>query len=150
MPVPGFDPITQTWTIDLASPLPVITHPVSIDGYTQASVGVPYRYPDQVSSAVQSLLVSGEPTGGSFTLTTSAPLPVGITPPIPYNATAAEVQSALESIIRASNISVTGGPVHTAGVIITFQGDYAAEGIPNLIATSSLLGARAPASPSRR
>ena len=36
VPVPGFDPITQTWTITPASPLPAITHPVTIDGYTEA------------------------------------------------------------------------------------------------------------------
>ena len=144
VPVPGFDPITQTWTINLASPLPAITHPVSIDGYTQASVGVPFRYPDQVSSAVQTLLVSGLPSGGSFTLTTSAPLPVGITPPIPYNATAAQVLSALEGIIPAGDVSVTGGPVNTADVFVTFQGTYGAEAIPNLIATSSLLGGTSP------
>ncbi len=73
VPVPGFDPVTQTWTINLAVPCRSITHPVSIDGYTQANVGVPFRYPDQVSSAAQSLLVGGVPTGGSFTLTTVGP-----------------------------------------------------------------------------
>ena len=56
VPVPGFDPITQTWKISLASALPVITHPVTIDGYTQANIAVPYRYPNQVTSAVQDLI----------------------------------------------------------------------------------------------
>src|SRR5262245_29248287 len=32
---PGFDPSTQTWKITLASPFPVITRTVAIDGYTQ-------------------------------------------------------------------------------------------------------------------
>jgi hypothetical protein len=144
VPVPGFDPITQSWMINLATPLPVIIHSVSIDGYSQANVSVPFRYPDQVSSAVQSLLVNGFPTGGSFTLTTSAPLPVGVTPPIPYNATAAQVLSALEAIIPAADVSVTTGPVNAVGVLITFQGVYAAEDIPDLIATSSLLGGSSP------
>jgi hypothetical protein len=57
-PVPGFDPGTQDWTITLASPLPVITRPVSIDGYTEGdSGGEPYLYPDSTSSAVQSLAI---------------------------------------------------------------------------------------------
>ncbi len=47
VPVSGFDPSTQTWTITPNSPLPVITHSVSIDGYSQANVGVPFVYPDQ-------------------------------------------------------------------------------------------------------
>ena len=105
VPVPGFDPITQTWTITLASPLPAITHSVAIDGYTQANLRVPYRYPDQVTSAVQNLFVDGIPTGGTFTLTTSAPLPVGTTPPIPYNATAAQVQAALDTILGSGNVT---------------------------------------------
>ena len=35
IPVPGFDPSTQTWTITLKSPLPAITQTVSIDGYSR-------------------------------------------------------------------------------------------------------------------
>ena len=41
-PVPGFDPITQTWKITLNSPLPMITHAVSIDGFSQANNPIPY------------------------------------------------------------------------------------------------------------
>ena len=86
---PGFDPVTQTWTITLASPLPEITHAVAIDGFSQANTAVPFAYPDQLSSAVQFLDVSA--TGGSFTLTTSVPLPVDeTTQAIPYDATAAK------------------------------------------------------------
>ena len=94
VPVSGFDPNTQTWTITLDSPLPVITHSVAIDGYSQGNVGVPFVYPDNITSAVQFVGVAA--TGGSFTLTTSAPLPVDqTTQAIPYNATAAQVQAAL-------------------------------------------------------
>ena len=46
IPVLGFDPSTQTWTITLAQPLPAITGSVTIDGYSQGSSGVPFRYPD--------------------------------------------------------------------------------------------------------
>ena len=47
VPVPGFDPVTQTWRIELVTPLPEITNTVSIDGYTEANegVGMPYLYP---------------------------------------------------------------------------------------------------------
>ena len=50
VPVPGFDPVNQTWTITLDTALPAITSPVTIDGYSEAEVGVPYRYPAQSSS----------------------------------------------------------------------------------------------------
>ena len=69
-PVYGFDPITQTWRITLNSQLPQITNTVTIDGYSQARVGVPFRYPTQAGLAIQSLALVGSPTGGTFTLTT--------------------------------------------------------------------------------
>ncbi|WP_435018318.1 Calx-beta domain-containing protein [Tundrisphaera sp. TA3] len=49
VPVPGFEPTTQTWRISLASPLPSLSDQVTIDGLTQANYPVPYRYPDQSS-----------------------------------------------------------------------------------------------------
>jgi hypothetical protein len=140
VPVPGFDPATQTWTITLASPLPAITHSLAIDAYSEANFPVPYRYPLQVSSATQSLSVGGVPSGGTFTLTTSPPLPVGQTVPLSYNATAAQVQTALEAVIGSGNVVVTGGPVNFPAVSITFQGAYQGEAIPNLIGINNLIG----------
>ena len=71
VPVSGFDPTTQTWKITLATALPAITHQVTIDGYTQGLIGIPFRYPSQQAS--QTITIAGNPTGGTFTLTTSAP-----------------------------------------------------------------------------
>lgn len=68
VPVSGFDPITQTWQIELASPLPAITHPVSIDGYSQGNVPVPYRYPVHLSSQEDDVVVDPSVTGGTFQL----------------------------------------------------------------------------------
>ena len=111
IPVPGFDPSTQTWTITLNSPLPAITQTVSIDGYSQAVSGVPFRYPSEVSSAVQVVTVASTITGGTFTLSTSAPLPQGTTGPIAYNATPAQVQAALSAIPgMEGNVVVSGSP----------------------------------------
>ena len=124
VPVPGFDPTTQTWTIKPLTPLPPLTNTVSIDGYSQACCGaaVPYRYPAQESLAIQSLNVLGSPTGGSFTLSTLAPLPVGTTVAIPYNASAGTVQAALEGLIGVGNVTVTGGPAPDTAMTITFGG----------------------------
>ncbi len=140
VPVPGFDPSTQDWTITLASPLPVITRSLSIDGYTQGHVGIPYFYPADISSASQFLSFTSTTVGGTFTLTTSAPLPVGTTIPIPYDATAGAVQGALQAIIGAGNVSVAGGPLNSAGVTITFQGAYQGIAIPDLSSTNNLMG----------
>jgi hypothetical protein len=143
VPVAGFDPITQTWTITLESALPVITHPVTIDGFTEANTAVPFRYPDQITSAVQDLSIGGNPTGGSFTLSTLAPLPVGTTAPIPFSATPEDIEQALVTILGTDrsgidNVSVTES---TPGILaIAFQGDDADEAIPNLVVTNGLTG----------
>ncbi|WP_169977827.1 Calx-beta domain-containing protein [Tautonia rosea] len=50
VPVPGFDPETQTWRIELQSPLPALTDPVTIDGLSQADVPVTFRYPDDIDA----------------------------------------------------------------------------------------------------
>ncbi len=144
VPVPGFDPVYQTWTITLDSALPAITHPISIDGFSQAHDDVPYRYGDEITSAVQTLTVLGEPTGGTFTLTTVAPLPAGTTAALPISATEAQVQSALEAIVGAGNVAVSGGNLPQDTLSIAFQGAYAGEPIPNLVADASLVGGTTP------
>ncbi len=146
VPVPGFDPSTQTWQITLASGAPAITHPITIDGYTEANNPVAYRYFTQVTSAVQNLIVEGAPTGGTFNLSTFAPLPVATTPPIPYTATPEEVQAALVTILGlgngAANVSVT---EPTPGVlVVAFLGAYGEEAIPNLVAANDLTGGAGP------
>src|SRR5262249_25495639 len=107
-PVPGFDPVNQTWTITPLTPPPAITDPIVIDGFTQAEYSVPYRYPDAISSAVQQVDLTGIVTGGFFTLGTQWPLPVGSTAPISASATAEQVQVALEAILGTGNVVVTG------------------------------------------
>lgn len=47
-PADGFDILTQTWRIELASPLPRITELVTIDSFTQAHFPVPFYYPTDV------------------------------------------------------------------------------------------------------
>lgn len=59
-------------------------------------------------------------TGGGFTLSFKGQRTLT---QIPYNATAAQVQAALEglSTIGAGNVICTGGPLPTSSVVITFQ-----------------------------
>ncbi len=135
VPVPGFDPGTQTWRIKLLTPLPAITNTVSIDGYTEANdgVGMPYRYPNAVSSAMQSIALTGSPTGGTFTLTTAAPFAVE-TVTLPYSATAATVQAALGPYVGGiNNITVTGGPLPDTALTITFQNGDGGQAISDLV-----------------
>src|SRR5271157_966570 len=147
IPVQGFDPSTQDWTITLSSPLPAITRPVTIDGYSQGEFPIPFVYP--LGGAAQTLVINGNPTGGYFTLTTSTPLPVATTAQIQYDptapqiATAAQIGAALQHIVGVGNVTVIGGAVPNT-FAITFEGIFAGDSIPLLIATSNLTGGTNP------
>ena len=69
-------------------------------------------------------------TGGTFTLTFNGQT----TAALPYNATAAQIDTALEALsnVGANNIQTSGGPVNTANVNVFFrralqQSDQAAD-----------------------
>lgn len=77
---------------------------------------------------VQSLTAANPATGGNFTLgftgTVASPIAVETTGPIPYNATASQVQAALEALpsIAVGDVTVTGGPLPGSAITITFTG----------------------------
>ena len=85
---------------------------------------------------VQTLSASGA-TSGTFTLTFDGQT----TGPIPYNATAVQIRAALVSLsnIGPDDITVTGGPIHTAAVTVTFAGALGFQHVPQIEADSSLL-----------
>lgn len=68
---------------------------------------------------VQTLTMGGGPTGGTFTLTWNTQT----TAPIPYNATAAQVQAALNALTNIGpGVTVTGGPFPATPIVVTFNG----------------------------
>ncbi len=118
--IPGvvnFDLTNQVWTIDVNNnvPLPPITSQVTIDGYTQSFV-TSFQNPN----VFQKVTLIDSPTGGTFTLSFEG----DTTGPIPYNATAAQVQAALVALpdIGPGNAEAALGPVNTVGVVIDLYG----------------------------
>lgn len=93
---------------------------------------------------VQSLAITGTPTGGTFTLTYSGQT----TSALAYNATAAQVQAALEALsnIGAGDVSCTGGPLPGTAIAVQFRGALAATNVAQMTTTDSLTGGTAPAS----
>lgn len=93
------------------------------------------------TNEVQTATITGGPTGGTFTLTYGG----DTTTPLPYNATAVQVQSALAllSSIGFGNVAVSGsaGGPYT----ITFKGVLGATNVPLITATGSLTGGTTPA-----
>ena len=92
---------------------------------------------------VQTIAITGTPTGGSF--------PVGFSGQVTelaYNATAANVQTALQALstIGSGNVTCTGGPLPGTAVVCTFAGTLAT-GLKALMQTYSgaLTGGSSPA-----
>ena len=73
---------------------------------------------DQMTDEQQTVRVTNA-TGGTFTLTFNGQT----TAPLPFNATAAQIDAALEALsnIGADNIQTSGGPVNTANVNVFFR-----------------------------
>jgi hypothetical protein len=97
---------------------------------------------DGLSNEVQTVTITGGPTGGTFTLTYSGQTTAGIA----YNATAAAVKSALQALstVGNGNVSVSGsaGGPYT----VTFQGDLAGVNAAAMTASGAgLTGGTSPA-----
>jgi hypothetical protein len=93
---------------------------------------------------VQTASVTGAPTGGTFTLAYKG----RTTAPIPYNATAAAVQAALQALptVGPGGVVCAGGPLPGTPVTVTFRGPHGGKDVPLLTANSgSLTGGTAPA-----
>lgn len=109
-------------------------------GKLASGLYAPYTGP---TSEVQTVTVTGTPTGGTYTLTFSGQT----TTAIPYNATAAQVKAALEALsnINVGDVTVTGGPHPGTAVVVTFVGQFMGDDQPQMTATGSLTGGSSPA-----
>lgn len=77
----------------------------------------------EVANDVQTVSISGSPTGGSFTLA-NGPLAQAEAPP--WNATAAVLQAAIQAGLPAGASCVcTGGPLPATPIAVTFTGGLA-------------------------
>lgn len=86
---------------------------------------------------VQTLTVSGSPTGGDFKLSFKG----YVTAAIPYNATAAAVQAALETLtsVGGGGIIAAGGPLSTSPVTLTFSNQLGGAAVPLVTVVSPTL-----------
>jgi hypothetical protein len=106
----------------------------------------PYKILKSTSGAVsevQRVTITGTPTGGTFTLTYNGQT----TAPIAHNATAANVQTALEALsnIGSGDVVCAGGPLPGAFVSITFAGALANQDVPQMTVTGTFSGGTTPA-----
>lgn len=92
---------------------------------------------------VQTVTISGTPTGGAFTLTFGGQT----TQALPYNATAAQVSRALEDLasIGWGNVLVTGGPGPGTPYVVTFLHDLGSQNVALMTAANTFTGGTTPA-----
>lgn len=82
-------------------------------------------------SEIQTLTITGTPTGGTFKLSFRGQK----TGTIAFNATAAAVVAALEALgtIGGGNVTGTGGPLPATPVVLTFAGTLALQAVPLIV-----------------
>jgi hypothetical protein len=91
---------------------------------------------------VQTLTVTGTPTGGDFTLTFRG----YTTAAIAYDATAADVQAALEALstVGTGGVVASGGALPGSALTLTFAAQLGDQAVPLITATGNLTGGTTP------
>jgi len=139
---------TETITLDTSAFTANIHYP---DGYFKsglplgkiAATGLYGPYSSSTSE-LQTVTITGTPTGGTFTLTWSGQT----TAAIAYNATASVVQAALIALsnIGTGDVVCTGGALPGSAVTVTFAGALANTDVAAMTASgASLTGGTSPA-----
>lgn len=125
------------WT-DMSQPAPLSIREMAMQNYSVTRVAdffvvVSSLVPTTAeANEVQTVDVSGSPTGGTYTLSFAEQE----TSDLAYNASAATVQAALEALpnIGSGNVSVSGSG---GSFTVTFEGDLAGENVPTLVGDGS-------------
>ncbi|HWK27577.1 MAG TPA: ThuA domain-containing protein [Solirubrobacter sp.] len=91
---------------------------------------------DQKTNETQTLRITNA-TGGTFTLTFNGQT----TAALAHNATAAQIQAALEALsnIDPGDIAVTGGPINSANVSVNFRGAFAETNVNQITGDTAAL-----------
>ena len=94
------------------------------------------------TSEVQTITITGTPTGGTFTLAFAGQT----TAPIAHNASAANVVTALEALdnINPGDVTASGGALPGVAVAVTFTGRFAGINVAQMTAVGALTGGTAP------
>lgn len=103
----------------------------------------PYNVvPSVGADEVQTVTITGTPTGGTFTLTFDG----DTTANIAYNATAAALRAALEALdsIGEGNVVVTGGPGPGTPYVVTFKNALGGQDVELMTKDTALTGGTSP------
>lgn len=95
---------------------------------------------------VQTLTVTGTPTGGTLTVTATNGGGALVTFSLAYNSTASAAQTAAQAVLGSGNVTVSGGPLPGSTLVFTFAGSMASQWVPAMtVDASTLTGGSSPA-----
>lgn len=108
--------------------------------YVLSSVNMTLR--TNATNELQTVTITGSPTGGTFTLTYSGQTTAGIA----YNASAAALKAALEALsnIGAGDVEVLGGPGPATPWTVEFRKALAAQNVAQMTGSAAGLTGGAP------
>jgi hypothetical protein len=131
------------WGLDDNFYLPSNPQPTLIDSDALVTTGLAGAGATRSgTNEVQTVTITGGPTGGSFTLNVPG---YGGTGNIAWNANAAAVQTALQAVTSLSgNVTCAGGPLPATPVTCTFTGDLKEKTIAVMTTTNALTGGAGP------
>jgi len=121
----------------------IIAAPFSAPYPTSAgALGQMIRTGATTQNEVQTLTMTGTPTGGTFTLMIYG----DVTTALAFNATAAQVQTALQALPNiGNNVAVSGGPFPGTPIVVTYNNYMAGEPQQLIaLANNSLTGGTTP------
>lgn len=102
---------------------------------TPVVVGGGYPGTGAAQTETQTLTKTGTPTAGNITLTYDGQT----TGNIPWNATSAQVKTALDALSNIDTVTTAGGPLNTTAITITFTSDPG-ENVPQMTVNGAFTG----------
>lgn len=144
MPVAPNKTLVRTNNLQARYPEDVRTLAVRLPPNVSYAAGQVLAEAGNVAAAdeAQTVTITGTPTGGTFPLT--FPYLGSIT--VPYNSTAAQLQTQLDAFIGAGNSVVTGGALPGTPLVITFKNEYGKRDVGTFTTSSAALtGGSSPA-----
>lgn len=111
----------------------------------QIQQGVDINWSDGTDEQ-QTLTKGGTWSGGTYTITVGTGLGAYTTTALAYNANAATIQAALEALasVGTGNVTVSGGPLSTTPVVITFTKQLGNKDVPMVSVDVTLVTGTAP------
>lgn len=134
MPIAPYDLYTQAELTPAMFPERMLKASLPVAANQHLVKGTVVGIVTNASTSDVQTLSQASATGGTFTITFGFGT-VYTTTPIAYNATAAQVQAALQALpnIGSGGITCTGGALGSAGVVCTFAGALASQPQPIMV-----------------